>query len=83
MVGKFVASDKTIEAIIFLSFLILFEFLLVLLDPFMDNYTNGLPLISLLFNIGLALLIFPLHAYFETKLKKIVTENKKKKILEN
>lgn len=83
VVGKFVASDKTIEAIIFLSFLILFEFLLVLLDPIMDNYTNGLPLISLLFNIGLALLIFPLHAYFETKLKKIVTENKKKKILEN
>lgn len=83
IVGKFVASDKVIEAIIFLSFIILFEFLLVLLDPLLNQFTNGLPLFSLLFNIGLALLIFPLHAYFETKLKKIVTENKEKKILEN
>lgn len=81
MLGQFVASDKVIEAVIFLSFIILFEFLLVLLDPIMDNYTNGLPIFSLIFNISLALLIFPLHHYFEMKLKEIVKENRNKKLI--
>lgn len=80
LLGQFVASDKVIEAVIFLSFIILFEFLLVLLDPFMDNYTNGLPIFSLIFNISVALLIFPLHHYFEMKLKDIVKENRDKKL---
>ena len=49
--------------------LILFEFLLVLADPYIDKWSGGAPGIKLLFNAGIAALIFPAHAFFETKLK--------------
>ena len=57
------------EGIIFFSFLILFEFLLVLADPYIDNWSGGAPGIKLLFNAAVAALIFPLHSLFEKKLK--------------
>jgi len=63
-------SERMAEGIIFFSFLILFEFLLVLADPYIDNWSGGAPGIKLLFNAGIAALIFPLHSLFETKLKK-------------
>jgi len=62
-------SVRMAEGIIFFSFLILFEFLLVLADPYIDNWSGGAPGIKLLFNAGIAALIFPLHSLFEMKLK--------------
>ncbi len=62
-------SIKMAEGIIFFSFLILFEFLLVLADPYIDNWSGGAPGIKLLFNAGIAALIFPMHAFFEDNLK--------------
>ena len=63
-------SEKMAEGVIFFSFLILFEFLLVLADPYIDNWSGGAPGFKLLFNAGIAALIFPAHAFFESKLKK-------------
>jgi len=63
-------SERMAEGIIFFSFLILFEFLLVLADPYIDGWSGGAPGIKLLFNAGIAALIFPLHSLFEAKLKK-------------
>ena len=48
----------------------LFEFLLVLADPYIDRWSGGAPSIKLLFNAGIAALIFPAHAFFESKMKK-------------
>jgi len=62
-------SEKTAEGIIFFSFLILFEFFLVLADPYIDKVSGGAPGIKLLFNAGIAAFIFPMHSFFETKLK--------------
>ena len=62
-------SQRMAEGIIFFSFLILFEFLLVLADPYIDAWSGGAPGIKLLFNAGIAALIFPLHSLFERKLK--------------
>ena len=62
-------SERMAEGIIFFSFLILFEFLLVLADPYIDRWSSGAPGIKLLFNAGIAALIFPAHAFFESKLK--------------
>ena len=62
-------SERVAEGIIFFSFLILFEFLLVLADPYIDRWSGGAPGFKLLFNAGIAALIFPLHSLFETKLK--------------
>ncbi|MBL4623716.1 MAG: tetratricopeptide repeat protein [Flavobacteriales bacterium] len=70
MSGKFSMSEKVAEGLIFFTFLLVFEFCLVLLDPFIDNWSSGEPLYKLLFNAVLAALIFPLHAFFESRLKK-------------
>ena len=70
MLGFVKVPPKGAEAIIFLSFLILFEFLLVLLDPFVEEYTGGAPIFKLILNAVLAGLIFPLHQFFEARLKK-------------
>ena len=69
MLGKLSLPVRMAEGIIFFSFLILFEFLLVLADPYIDAWSGGAPGFKLLFNAGIAALIFPLHAFFESKLK--------------
>ncbi|PCH93581.1 MAG: hypothetical protein COB85_06745 [Bacteroidetes bacterium] len=65
---------RVIEGAVFISFLIVFEFLLVLTDPYVDVWTNDAPAWKLLINAGFAGVIFPLHQFFENKLKlKIVS----------
>jgi len=61
-------SFYLIESLVFFVFLLFFEFLLVL-DPYIDSWSGGAPGIKLLFNSGIAALIFPLHSFFESKLK--------------
>lgn len=68
--GKFKLPMNVVEGGIFFTLLILFEFLLVLFDPFIAKYAGGEPAYSLLINSGLALLILPFHGFFETLLKK-------------
>jgi len=63
-------SIRSIEAIIFIAFMIFFEFLLVLLDPTIENWSGGEPLWKLVVNALLAATIFPLHSFFEGKVKK-------------
>jgi tetratricopeptide (TPR) repeat protein len=62
-------SPKFAEGLIFFAFLIFFEFCLVLLDPYIDDWSSGEPIYKLLFNALLAGAIFPAHAFFESKLK--------------
>lgn len=68
-IGKVKVSPKFAEGLIFFAFLILFEFLLVLTDPYVDNITSGAPAYKLFINAFLAAIIFPAHAYFERKFK--------------
>ncbi|PCH90843.1 MAG: hypothetical protein COB85_09875 [Bacteroidetes bacterium] len=74
MLGFVNVGPRMAEGIIFFSFLILFEFFLVLADPYIDKWSGGAPGFKLLFNAGIAALIFPLHAFFETKLKRRISE---------
>jgi len=69
MLGKLSLPIKVAEGLIFFSFLILFEFILVLGDPYVDTWTGGAPGLKLLINASVAAFIFPLHAFFEAKLK--------------
>ncbi len=69
MLGRLSLPERVAEGIIFFAFLILFEFLLVLADPYIDEWSGGAPGFKLLFNAGIAALIFPMHSLFETKLK--------------
>jgi tetratricopeptide (TPR) repeat protein len=72
--GFIKVSPKIAEGIIFFAFLILFEFVLVFTEPYMEQYTNGEPMYNLLANSVLALLIFPLHAILEKLLKKRIVK---------
>ena len=69
MLGRFSIPIRLAEGMIFFSFLLFFEFTLVLLDPYIENYSGGAPAYKLLFNAVLAGLIFPLHSLFESKMK--------------
>ena len=73
-------SPAVAEGLIFFAFLILFEFLLVLSDPYVDNITGGAPAYKLLTNAVLAGMIFPLHSLFERLLKKRLIGHKRKTI---
>lgn len=69
LIGKINVSSRMAEGLIFFTFLLFFEFLLVLADPYIDRWSGGAPGFKLLFNAGIAALIFPAHAFFESRLK--------------
>jgi len=75
MLGRFNIPVRMAEGMIFFSFLLIFEFMLVMLDPYIENYSGGEPAYKLLFNAVLAGLIFPLHAFFESKMKGRLADN--------
>ena len=68
-IGKLPIPIRLAEGLIFFTFLLFFEFTLVLLDPYIEQYSSGAPAIKLAFNALLAALIFPLHSYFENTIK--------------
>lgn len=68
--GKLNISERVAEGLIFFTFLLFFEFCLVLLDPIIENWSGGQPAVKLCFNAILAVLIFPLHTFIENLLKK-------------
>lgn len=74
--GRFKIQVRLLEGIIFVSFILLFEFILVLLDPFITKYTEGIPIYVLLLNALLAVLIFTAHSFFEENLKMKINKNK-------
>ena len=68
-VGRFNIPIRLAEGMIFFSFLLVFEFTLVLLDPYIEAYSSGAPALKLGFNAVIAGMIFPLHSFFEERLK--------------
>lgn len=74
--GRFTFRKRFAEGLIFIAFILLFEFILVLLDPKIDQYSGGEPAWKLVANAILALFIFPVHSFFEEKLKKRVVKEK-------
>jgi len=78
MLGRFSIPIRLAEGMIFFSFLLFFEFMLVMLDPYIEQYSSGAPAIKLGFNAVLAGLIFPLHSIVESKLKQRLFKTTKK-----
>tara|TARA_R110002050_G_scaffold245367_1_gene382963 strand:- start:30468 stop:31943 length:1476 start_codon:yes stop_codon:yes gene_type:complete len=70
LASKFKLPKWLVAFATFLPILILFEFLLVLLDGYIEQWSGGLPAYKLLFNVALAGLIFPIHAFMEALFKK-------------
>lgn len=74
VMGKFDIPQGYVEGLIFLSLLLVFRFILILLLPYTETYSEGAPIFTLLVNVVLALLFMPLHNVLERKLKKKVIE---------
>lgn len=68
-------STKVAGVITFLATLLLFEFLLVLCDPLIDGISHGQPVYKLIFNAVIAIMIFPVHAFLEKRLKRKLMRN--------
>ena len=74
--GKLTLPTRMVEGGVIFAPLIVFEFLMVLCDPYIEKYTGGEPAYSLLINAGLALLILPLHGLLERKLNQRLEEQR-------
>lgn len=70
--GRFDVSPSVAAALIFIFFILLFEFLLVVMDPFVDAWSGGNAIIKLAINSVFALVIFFGHQYFEGRIKAIL-----------
>ncbi len=64
-----------LEGFIFFSALLLFEFLYLFLDPYIDRISGGMPLSKFGINMLLAILIFYAHSFFERLLKTKLLKN--------
>ncbi len=65
--GKYKVSMQLGRAIIFLSFLFLFELVLLLIDPPLELRTSGEPVYKMLANSGLAIVFTFFHRFLERK----------------
>lgn len=74
--GKLTLPTRMVEGGVIFAPLIVFEFLMVLFDPYIEKYTGGEPAYSLLINAGLALLILPLHGLLERELNERLEEQR-------
>jgi tetratricopeptide (TPR) repeat protein len=67
---KFSFKPKVASALIFILFILIFEFLLVVLDPWVESITDGEVGYKIVLNSVMALLIFGIHQISEKRLKK-------------
>lgn len=72
VIGKFDIPAYYIESLIFLTLLLVFRFVLILLVSFTQEFSEGAPLFILAANVMLALMFMPLHKLMEKRLKKRV-----------
>lgn len=71
-----ITNTKVIEFLGVLALLIVFEFLELLLHPFLKNVTNNTPLLMLLALVGIASLLIPMHNKLEQwATKRLVEKN--------
>ncbi|NJL13557.1 MAG: tetratricopeptide repeat protein [Microscillaceae bacterium] len=72
--GRFDIPQAWLESLIFLTLLLIFRFIIIVMMPFADTYADGAPLMTLLVNVLLALFFMPFQKLLERLLKKKVIE---------
>jgi len=77
MLGFFMVSPRTIRALGFFSFIFLFEFIILLADKQIHEWTHGEPWKILLIKIFLAAVLLPLHHWLEHKVIHYLSTRKK------
>jgi tetratricopeptide (TPR) repeat protein len=77
MLGFFMVSPRTIRALGFFSFIFLFEFIILLADKQIHEWTHGEPWKILIIKIFLAAILLPLHHWLEHKVIHYLSTRKK------
>jgi len=72
---KLQMSDKILDLMIFIFFLILFEASLVAFDPLIDHLARGEVLIKVICNSFLAFVIFTAHHFLEERMNRMISRN--------
>ncbi|MFQ3576564.1 MAG: tetratricopeptide repeat protein [Cytophagales bacterium] len=80
MVTNASVSSTVLKALSFVTIILGFEFILVVLDPYIEEYTGGIPITKLAINSSLALMMAPVHHYLERYLLKRASKRKEKKL---
>ena len=75
--GMFRVSAGTIKMIGFFAFLMFFEFIFLIFKKNIYAFTHGEPWMDLLFMIGLAAILLPLHHWLEHKVLHYLTSTNK------
>ena len=75
VLGMFKVSANTIKMIGFFAFLMFFEFIFLIFKKNIYSITKGEPVKDLLFMIGLAALLLPLHHWLEHKVIHYLTSH--------
>jgi tetratricopeptide (TPR) repeat protein len=78
VLGMFPISKVTIKLLGYFAFISLFEFIVLLIDPFLHDLTHGQPLQVWLIKIVLIALLVPLQHYLEHKTITYLHSRKKK-----
>lgn len=80
--SRFKMSEWVAKALVFITFIFLFEFISVVFDPMTDRWSGGEPLLKFVMNLSLALVIYPVHKILEKRAKSQVIKPQIKKINE-
>jgi len=72
-------SGSVADAIILIVFMLVYEFLLVLTDPWIEALTGGAPAYKLAFNVGVVVIFYPIHKFFGGRLKKQIVRTTRRK----
>jgi hypothetical protein len=80
VLGVFNVSIKLVRALGFISFIFLFEFIILLADNFIHHATHGEPWKVLGIKVILIALLLPLHHWLEHKAIHFITTRRKKEV---
>ncbi|MEE9215281.1 MAG: tetratricopeptide repeat protein [Thermodesulfobacteriota bacterium] len=68
-VANILMPDWLVNLISWVPFVMLFEFILVFTDPWVEQLTGGQPFYKFLFNTSIAIMLFFVQQYFQQKLR--------------
>lgn len=69
LAGKYNLSPNIVKILLLMTLLVLFEFVMILIDPLVSEYTGGLPLPTLTINGVLALIFALINRLMEKRIK--------------
>ncbi len=83
LIGIFNMPVKWIRALGFISFIFLFEFIILIADTWIHDITHGEPWKVILIKVGLIAILLPLHHFLEEKVIHYIIHHKEKKQIKN